>query len=272
MNDNPRDSRLVSGDGPINRRTVSREQLENLRPQNAVSPEAIARAERSQARSTLGASLEEQVQSFQTPAHQAPHALQIIASVVLACGVITALLAWLQASMLLGGVALGLALLGALGLLHGMKRQKMLKASRDIAVSAPLFDKKSLRAFDEAMEAAAPELSPGANAALCQLKATLAKIAKHAGPSDEHFTQDDRMFLVESLRRYIPDSLEAYLRVPSEQRSQALLPEASSAEVALAKQLSFLQEEIEKRSKKIGRSAAEDLLKQQRFLESKKTR
>jgi hypothetical protein len=62
------------------------------------------------------------------------------------------------------------------------------------------------------------------------------------------------------------------LRVPREQRGHALLPEASSAEAVFAEQLFILHDEIESRSKKIGRSAAEDLMKQRRFLESKKTR
>ena len=272
MNENSKDSRLVSGDGPINRRTANREHLRELHQSTSVSPEAIARAERSQARSALGAGLEQQVQSFQTQVHQAPTAFQIIAAIVLACGVITALLAVLQTSRVLGGVACGLLVLGSIGVFKWMRQLKGSASARGIGASAPIFDEKSLRAFDDALEAASPDLSSTASTALRQIKTTLAKVAEHAGPTDEHFTQDDRMFLVECLRRYIPDSLEAYLRVPREQRSHALLPEASSAEAAFAEQLSILSDEIEKRGKKIGRSAAEDLMKQRRFLESKKTR
>ena len=272
MNEHPKDSHLVSSDGPINLRTANREHLREMHQSASVSPEAIARAERSQARSALGAGLAQQAQSFHAPAHQAPTAFQIMAAIVLACGVITALLAALQNSLALGGVAGSLMAIGSLGAWHWMKPLKNQASAHKIGASAPIFDDKSLRAFDAVLEAAAPDLSSAASTALRHIKTTLAQVAEHAGPADEHFTQDDRMFLVECLRRYIPDSLEAYLRVPSAQRSQALLPEASSAETAFAEQLAILQDEIEKRSQKIGRSAAENLMKQRRFLESKKTR
>ena len=273
MNENEQESRWVSGDGPINRRTVNRQQLRDTPPADSVSPEAFARAERSQARSALGAGLAQQLEAAQTPAHQAPHALQIVFAIVFTCGVLTGLLAWLQMSLLLGVAALGLVLLGALGWFKGVKRPLPVAASRGgVGARAPLFDKKTLSTFDEVLQTTASELSPAVHAVLRRIKAALAQAAQHAGPVDEHFTQDDRMFLVECLRRYIPDSLDAYLRVPPAQRRQALSPQESSPEDALAQQLMMLQDEIEKRSKKIGRSAAEDLLKQQRFLESKKSR
>lgn len=265
MNETEQGARWVSGDGPINLRTATPQQRGAPPPQDTVSPEAFARAERSQARSALGAGLAQQLEAAQTPAHQAPHALQIIFAIVFTGGVLTGLLAWLQMSLLLGAVALALLLLGVLGWVKSLKRPAGLAA-------APLFDKKTLTAFDEALQAMASELSPTVHAMLRRIKAALAQVAQHAGPVDEHFTQDDRMFLVECLRRYIPDSLEAYLRVPPNQRSHALSPQEPSPEDALAQQLLMLQDEIEQRSKKIGRSAAEDLLKQQRFLESKKTR
>lgn len=272
MNENSRESRLVSGDGPINRRTMNRDLLGGAPPHETVNPEAIARAERSQARSAIGAGLEDQVQSIQAPARQAPQALQIISSIVVACAVVTCLLAWLQKSMLLGGAACGLLIAGILGLLSWWKRQSNQASPGGMGLSIPIFDRKALQKFDAALEAAAHELSPEASSTLRQIKASLAKIAIRASRSDEHFTQDDRMYLVECLRRYIPDSLEAYLRVPREQRNQAILPGGTSAEEAMLRQLRLLQDEIEMRDKKIGRSAAEDLLKQQRFLESKKTR
>ena len=272
MNENEQESRWVSGDGPINRRTANPQQRGASPAQDTVSPEAFARAERSQARSALGAGLAQQLESAQAPVHQAPHALQIIFAIVFTGGVLTGLLAWLQMSLLLGAVALGLLLLGVLGWVKGVKRPAGFSASRGLGATAPLFDKATLTTFDEALQATAPELSPTVHAVLRRIKTALAQAAHHVGPVDEHFTQDDRMFLVECVRRYIPDSLEAFLRVPPEHRSQALSPQEPSPEDALTQQLLTLQDEIEKRSKKIGRSAAEDLLKQQRFLESKKTR
>ena len=60
MNDNEQESRWVSGDGPINRRTANPQQRGASPAQDTVSPEAFARAERSQARSALGAGLAQQ--------------------------------------------------------------------------------------------------------------------------------------------------------------------------------------------------------------------
>lgn len=270
MNETPRKSRLVSGDGPINRRTVNRDLLRESPSHETVNPEAIARAERSQARNAMGAGLEDQVQSIQTQVRQAPHALQIMSSIVLACAVVIGLLAWLQKSLFLGGAACGLLITGMLGLIW-WKRQSKQGSRGGMGLSTSIFDKKALQSFDAALEAAAYELSPEVSSTLRQIKASLGTIAIRNSRSDEHFTQDDRMYLVECLRRYIPDSLEAYLRVPREQRKQAILPEGASAEEAMLKQLHLIQDEIEMRDKKISRSAAEDLLKQQRFLESKKT-
>ena len=94
------------------------------------------------------------------------------------------------------------------------------------------------------------------------------QVASH----DEHFTVEDRMYLRECLRRYVPDSVEAYLRVPAAQRIVPLLNDQPCAQTALHQQLDLLLEEIRLREKKIGRSAAEKLANQQRFLASKKSR
>ena len=80
------------------------------------------------------------------------------------------------------------------------------------------------------------------------------------------------MYLRECLRRYVPDSVTAYLGVPVAQRQEPLLDDQPCAQVALLQQLDLLLEEILLREKKIGRSAAEQLVSQQRFLASKKSR
>lgn len=93
-----------------------------VRPQDTVSPEAFARAERSQARNTLGAGLAQQLESTQASVHQAPHALQIVFAIVFTCGVLTGLLAWLQMSLVLGAASMGLMVLkGFLVLIHSVE-------------------------------------------------------------------------------------------------------------------------------------------------------
>ena len=74
------------------------------------------------------------------------------------------------------------------------------------------------------------------------------------------------------LRRYLPDSLHAYLMVPKDQRSAQVLERGETAVSLLLGQLKLLGAELDKREKKLTKSKAENLLKQQRFLESKSSR
>jgi hypothetical protein len=70
----------------------------------------------------------------------------------------------------------------------------------------------------------------------------------------------------------VPDTLGAFLRVPAGQRNTLLIDGQATAEATMLRQLSTLHDEIEQREKKIGRSAAEGLMKQDRFLKSKRSR
>jgi hypothetical protein len=122
------------------------------------------------------------------------------------------------------------------------------------------------------LDSACAELGDAAMHQLMDIKQSIASIARHARGVDEHFTTEDRLFLRECLRRYIPDTLEAFLRVPAGQRNTALLDSQTTAEATLLRQLLTLREEIAQREKKIGRSAAEGLMQQDRFLASKRSR
>jgi DNA-directed RNA polymerase specialized sigma54-like protein len=71
------------------------------------------------------------------------------------------------------------------------------------------------------------------------------------------------------LQRYLPDSLESYLRVPSQARlSQAVQGEQTALDLLLD-QLQLLHKEINHREQGLTKNAAEQLMRQQRFLEAK---
>ncbi len=125
--------------------------------------------------------------------------------------------------------------------------------------------------FDRVIEDASPDLGNAAIGHLTAIKTAIVRMAQHGQSVDEHFTTEDRLYLRECLRRYIPDTLEAFLRVPAGQRSHLLLDGQASAENTMLNQLLTLHDEITQREKKIGRSAAENLMKQDRFLASKKS-
>lgn len=107
---------------------------------------------------------------------------------------------------------------------------------------------------------------------LAEFKQLVARIARHpqSASTDEFFTVEDRLYVVECVRRYLPDSLQSYLAVPRSQRAVALA-DGGSAESLLASQLDLLRSELEQREAKLARSAAEQLVRQQRFLQSKRS-
>ena len=174
--------------------------------------------------------------------------------------------------MLLLAAGITLAGCGALGWIIVHNRATTSGASENGAQSPWLFDPASLAVFDASLEKAAAELDEENASRLLAIKAAFKRMGHQVISHDEHFTVEDRMYLRECLRRYVPDSLTAYLGVPAAQRHEALLHNQPCAQAALLQQLDLLQEEILLREKKIGRSAAEQLVRQQRFLASKKSR
>ncbi|XVJ68737.1 MAG: hypothetical protein HEQ39_03095 [Rhizobacter sp.] len=129
-----------------------------------------------------------------------------------------------------------------------------------------------MEAFDRLLDESSTALGDDAIERLTSIKVSVVHIAQHAQGIDEYFTHEDRLFLRECLRRYIPDTLDAFMRVPANQRNTQLLDGQASAQALLLDQLAALQEEVALREKKIGRSAAEGLMKQNRFLEAKRSR
>lgn len=269
MNSPEDDSRFVAGDGPVNRRTaLLHERKARATEEPPAHTELAERLHRAHARTQLGTPLADY---FATPpqAHVAPSALHIATSVLAAGGAVVVLLGVIQSAVLPLAAGAGVTLLGALG---WWRTRPTRPAHSATAPAAALFDAEALQAFDRALEAAAPELGEQATQRLLETKETFQRMGHERPTHDEHFTVEDRLFLRECLRRYLPDTLQAYLRVPAAQRRQVLHEGQPSAHDALLQQLALLHGEILAREKKIGRSAAEVLARQQRFLESKKSR
>lgn len=260
----PPESRYASGTGPVNRRQVLREKLSVP----LVNPLALQRLQRTRALQTLGVPLEQQLQPGRGNALQAPGALGLTAAVLLAAGGVGLLLAWLQASpaLALAGAA---ALAGSAAAAIAGARRAQHKAP--VFAAGAAFDAPSLRRLDTALEAVATDVGEEIFARLLALKSSLVRMAEmlpRAG-GDEHFTLDDRLYVVECVRRYLPDSLQAYLLVPPAQRTAGVLEGGRSAREVLHEQLTLLQAELDRRADKLGRSAAEDLMRQERFLKAK---
>jgi hypothetical protein len=83
---------------------------------------------------------------------------------------------------------------------------------------------------------------------------------------------ENRMYLIECVRRYLPDSLESYLLIPTQQRTVVPIEGLKTAAQVLGSQLDLILLELTKCESKIAKTSAEKLLRQQRFLESKRSK
>ena len=89
-----------------------------------------------------------------------------------------------------------------------------------------------------------------------------------AAAVDEHFRPEDRLYVNECLRRYLPDSLQAYLAVPAGQRALPLA-DGQTAQDLLLGQLTPLHQELLDREAKLAGQASAALLRQQRVRTAK---
>lgn len=258
---NERDPKFVVGTRPVNRRTA-------VRPAAPVaSPVARQRLRTSQARNRLGAPLAEQLAAPSRQRRAAPTRTAIAGGITAAAGGLGLFLAWLQAS-----TSLGIA--GVAGLAAGLFLARPRARAGDVAAlavpPAPLFDPDCVAAFDRALQPLSAELPPDLVQPLVEIKQLIVQIGRHpaGGGVDEHFRPEDRLYVNECLRRYLPDSLQAYLAVPAAQRALPLA-DGQTAQSLLRGQLQLLQKELQVREAKLARSASEALLRQQRFLDAK---
>ena len=251
MHPSEEDSRLISGDGPVNRRTALQPQhrAPQQRSQRAAPAALQQRMERVHTRHRFGAPLAEQLAASRVSAQAPASGAQIVLGVLAASAV---------------------AVVGAIA--WKVVHDRANASAGGSAASASLFDSAALAAFDAALDTAAAELDEAHSTRLLAIKDTFKRIGQQPVVQDGHFTVEDRLYLRECLRRYVPDSIAAYLRVPVAQRAQQLWNDQPCAQVALRQQLDLLLEEICLRETKIGRSAAEQLAGQQRFLAAKKSR
>jgi len=267
MPEHKNDSRRAYASAPVNQRTAPRE---------AVKPPPVhaalrARAQKARQRQLLGpplSGLAARRPSGAPHQHDKLHPGVIAATV---CAVAAA------SALILIRSGAGLALAAALTTLGGASwlwQHRSQRSTMPAPASPPPFDTEALRKVDEAFEATAAVASEPVLAALISLKAAAVRMALALNGSevDAGFTVEDRMYVIECIRRYIPDTLSAYLQVPPAQRALPGLQAARSADQILLDQLALLQSELELREQRLQGSAVEPLLRQQRFLESKATR
>ena len=268
--------RFASSSGPVNRRTV-RQPLEVSPPLQAHAS-LRQRMAQVQARHRLGQPLSQRLAvGGSNWLRGATPAASVGAAGALALGGVGLLLAGLQASWLLGAASVGLTGLAA-GLWMVARRQS---AATSLAAQPllPLFDATALAKLDEVLHHLASEMTEAQLAPLRSLADTLERMAplmRRVG-MNEQFTQEDHFYVTECVRRYLPDTLQAYLQVPRHSRALAASTaptdvgsaESTSADALLAAQLALLQTELARREQALNSASTEALQKQQRFLQAK---
>jgi len=130
-------------------------------------------------------------------------------------------------------------------------------------------DHKVLHAFDRLLATSAAEVEPEHRERLGEIKAAVVAIACMSEATSEPLSPDDRHFVVESLRRYLPDSMAAYLAVPRAQRLRRDPQAPAAASELFGEQLQLLRDELRQCEARATRRATEGLRRQQRFLASR---
>lgn len=260
------DPKYVAADRPVNRRTSAKFNKEKTTIPAALQERLTAL----RTKHRFGAPLAEQIRILQNGESTKKYTpASIFVGVIFTLSILTGLLAAIQKSLPMAGLA-GLSLVCGVGVWWQVNKKKATIAQYDISTTR-LFDDASLTAFDQALESLGEELDEDIYQQLLQLKRQIINITVIASKLniDEHCSIDDRHYLRESLRRYLPDSLQSYLRVPAGMRSSQRVTADHTASDLLKQQLSLLQTELSKREVQLTKNAAEQLVQQQRFLEEK---
>lgn len=260
------DPKYVASNRPINSRTEAKHT--SLFP--VVNPIMQERLTAMKARNRFGVRLTEQLRKSGSAGN-----LKGLSAQMVAAGIVTtvSMIALLLAAIQVSGA---MTIAGALGLSAGLSlllhaHRKSARALSEKIIALPLFDEENLENFDNALSQFSTAASEEVVVQLRELKQQIFRIAKLTENQsiDENFTQEDKHYLTESLRRYLPDSLQSYLLVPEQLRASQMITENQTAEGLLLSQIALLQAGFAKQETKLCKGAAEQLLRQQRFLEAK---
>lgn len=260
------DPKYVTGNRPVNQRTTP---LPDVTTQ-AIHPVVKERMAAMKAKHQFGAPLADQLHRSRGKSKPATiSATMIFSTVLIIISSLALVMAMIEKSTIISGISIS-GLLFGLFFLHRSVRAKRRTLEVEIQ-NPPLFDEASLTAFDQVLERTGQELEEDLVVQLKCIKSQILRIAKltdHANVND-YFSMEDRHYLSESLRRYLPDSLQSYLQVPITARATKMLNTDHTANDLLRQQLTLLQNEFNKHEQNLAQSAAENLLRQQRFLEAK---
>lgn len=260
------EQKYVTAKRPVNLRAA----LKESQRQQPISAAVRGRLAVAKMRSAFGLSLAQQLNANAKVSRTKLSAMAISGGIIVAVAAVAVLLAWIQkflpfALAGLAGVLLGLGIIA--------RQHYSSKSSEITGTQAWLLDAQAVQIFDRMLDEVAHQVPQAVAVQLGEIKDLVARVARRAGAmgTDEHFTTEDRMYLAECVRRYVPDTLQSYLLIPSQQRMVLVIEGQETAVDLLVKQMNLIRTELEKRDLKMTKSSAEKLLRQQQFLESKRS-
>lgn len=277
----PSDPRFVSSNRPLNRRTA----YLAARKKQEINPTVQRQLATIKAKHTLGLPLLDQIQMRpSTATHGQLHPKQIVLGIVAATSIIAGLLATIEQSMLVASTSGLCFLLSATWL--GLARRHNRQTSSTQFTSVALFTVDNIIAFDRAIAALydtreKTEQPPhdselqhkldNLKSTLLSIKAQFVRIHQLTANTEVQavLSYDDQFYLNACLQRYLPDSIESYIRIPQATRFTLAVQGEKTALDLLLHQLHLLQIEIDQREQALTKNAAEQLMRQQRFLEEK---
>lgn len=263
----PPPKNVASSNGPVNSRTARLKAVQQAQQQpRPVSQTVRQHLTRLHNRQQLGAPLVQRLRAVPVAVRRrVPWVWGLALPSALGTGV-----AWVAH----GGMwwlSWGLGLCGVLGLSGALVQH--LQGRHDAPVpDAPqpiqVFDLETLSHLDQVLASMAHEVTPDHATALQALIDTIVRIAPVLGHAEvnEVFTQDDRFYVLECVRRYLPDSLHAYLQVPARARAVSVDAQTPSPDALLLTQLQQMHRKLLSCEQALDHASTEALQRQQRFL------
>lgn len=251
------DSHQVRSSQPINLRTARKQGLQRQTQLNAAEQQRVAALKQRHQTAVSGSA----------PAkHKAMSKTMLIAG----------------ATLLSSGGALGMAVIigsGALALLastgvglSGFLFARAHKRRQSDQAEAFAIPRQQLQTIDDLIAKVHEESDEEVKTCLQQIRQQLDRVMQMMEDPGavESLSLEQRFYLQQFIERYLPDSLCAYLKVPVHTRNEQLILEEKTALMLLKSQLLLLQQGLSEHEIYLQENAAEHLVQQQRFLESKK--
>lgn len=269
MNDPQGKSKFAVSSGPVNRRTVNPAQRPALKIQ---APVVLDRLKATRAKHRLGAGLAQRLASSAAGARTPAHARFGLIVQSMGCTVsgVGLFVGAIQSSWAVMGFSAAV-LLGLGAWTWRNYRQQHASASDLETKLAALIDPGDLQRLDSLLEQVAKESAPSTVELLVQFKETLVRCVALASAqqSEGLLASEDSLFIRESVRRYVPDSLLAYVKVPHAEREIRVIDDGKTASNLLHEQITLIAQQLQQCEARLTEISGEALMQQQRFLAAK---